>query len=94
MQATATTVSTRVNQPDPRARRGRLMAFVLGAALALAATGTFAGGDSAAPRRSIERRGAADVTSCVNTARRRSRRPPAVVDAALLEHVMRENGAR
>ena len=49
MQATATTVSTRVSIGRILALgAGALMAFVLGAALALAATGWFATGDRSA----------------------------------------------
>ena len=90
MQATATTVSTRVSIGRILALgAGALMAFVLGAALALAATGWFATGDrsaqvfdsTAALRAHVLREyGAAPA-------------PAGAVGAALHEHVMRENGA-
>jgi hypothetical protein len=92
MQATATTVSTR----SPIGRilalgAGALMAFVLGAALALAATGWFGAGDQSAPtfdptgalqNHVLRENGGAAAT------------PALVVNDALHEHLLRENGAR
>ena len=92
MTATATTVSTRGSISRILALgAGALMAFVLGAAIALAATGWFAGGHRSAP--------AFDPTSALQSHVLREysaapAAPPAAVDAALHEHVMRENGAR
>ena len=92
MQATATTLSTRNSIGRILALgAGALMAFVLGAALALAATGWFAAGDRTAP--------AFDSTSALqaHVLREYSAAPAApalVVDDALHEHLMRENGVR
>ena len=92
MQATATTVSTRNSIGRILALgAGALMAFVLGAALALAATGWFAAGDGTAS--------VFDSTTALqaHVLREYSAAPAApdlVVDDALHEHVMRENGAR
>ena len=92
MQATASTVSTRGSIGRILALgAGALMAFVLGAALALAATGWFAAGDrsasvfdsTAALRAHVLREYAAAPAA-----------PASVVGDALHEHVMRENRAR
>jgi len=92
MTATATTVSTRGSIGRILALgAGALMAFVLGVALALAATGWFAAGDpsvsafdstAALQAHVLREYGAAPVA------------PAPVVDDALHEHVLRENGAR
>ena len=92
MQATATTVSTRGSIGRILALgAGALMAFVLGAALALAATGWFAAGDRSVP--------VFDSTSALQAHALREHgaaptAPALVVDDALHEHVMRENRAR
>ena len=92
MNATAATVSTRGSISRSLAiGAGVLMAFVLGAALALAATGWFAAGDRSAP--------VFDSTNALHThvLREYSAAPAApalAVDDALHQHVMRENGAR
>ena len=92
MTATATMVSTRGSIGRILALgAGALMTFVLGAALALAATGWFAAGDRSAP--------VFDSTSALqaHVVREYSAAPAApavVVDDALHQHVMRENGAR
>ena len=92
MTATATTVSTRGSIGRILALgAGALMAFVLGAALALAATGWFGGVDSTAP--------AFDPTGALRTHVLReygaaAASPAIVVDDALHEHLMRENGVR
>jgi len=92
MTATATTVSDRGSIGRILALgAGALMAFVLGAALALAATGWFASNDRSVP--------AFDSTSALQAHVLREYRaapaaPVIVVDDALHEHVMRENGAR
>jgi hypothetical protein len=92
MTATATTVSTRSSISRILTLGvGALMAFVLGAALALAATGWFGGGAGPAP--------SFDATSALqaHVLREYSAAPAApaiVVDDTLHEHVMRENGAR
>ena len=91
MQATATTVSTRVSIGRILALgAGALMAFVLGAALALAATGWFADGGRSAPAFDP---GAA-LRSHVLREYGAAAAPSLVVDDALHEHVMRENRAR
>ena len=90
MQATATTVSARGSIGRILALgTGALMAFVLGAALALAATGWFAAGDAFAP--------AFDATGALRAHVLReysTSAAPTVIDDALHEHVLRENGAR
>jgi hypothetical protein len=92
MTATATTVSTRGSIGRILALgAGALMAFVLGGALALAATGWFAAGDRSAS--------AFDSTNALRAHVLREygaapAAPASVVDDALHEHVMRENGAR
>ena len=92
MTATATTVSTRGSIGRILALgAGALMAFVLGAALALAATGWFGGRASAAP--------SFDATSALKAHVLREygatlAAPAPVVDDALHEHLMRENGVR
>ena len=68
---------------------GALTAFILAAALALAASGWFAAGDPSAP--------VFDPTGALRTHVLRENgatAAPAVIDDALREHVMRENGAR
>ena len=91
-QATATTVSTRGSIGRILALgAGALLAFVLGAALALAATGWFAAGDRSAP--------AFDATGALHSHVLRENgativAPALVVDDALQEHVIRENRAR
>ena len=92
MQATATTVSTRGSIGRILALgAGALMAFVLGAALALAATGTFGGGASAALP-------AFDSTVALQTHVLREYRataaPAPATEAPLHEHLLRENRAR
>ena len=90
MQATANTVSTRSSIGRIFALgAGALMAFVLGAALALAATGWFEEGGRSAPAFDP---GAA-LRSHVLREYGASAAPPAV-DTALYEHVVRENRAR
>jgi hypothetical protein len=92
MQATATTVSTRGSIGRILALgTGAQKAFVLGAALALAATGCFAAGGQSAP--------AFDSTGALRTHVLRENgaapaSPALVVDDALHEHVMRENRVR
>jgi hypothetical protein len=90
MQATATTVSTRGSIGRILVLgTGALMAFVLGAAIALAATGWFATGDTSGP--------AFDSTGALRQHVLReygAAAAPTVIDDALYEHVTRENGAR
>jgi hypothetical protein len=92
MNATATTVSTRASISRIFVLgAGALMAFLLGAALALAATGWFGDGGRSAP--------AFDSTNALHTHVLReysadTAAPALVVDDALHQHVMRENGAR
>jgi hypothetical protein len=92
MTATATTVSTRGSIGRILALgAGALMAFVLGAAIALAATGWFGGGTGAAP--------SFDPTSALQAHVLREygaapAAPAPVVDDPLHVHVLRENGAR
>ena len=90
MQATATTVSTRGSIGRVLALgTGALISFVLGAALALAATGWFATSDGLAP--------AFDSTGALRAHVLReysASAAPNVIDDALHEHVMRENGGR
>jgi hypothetical protein len=94
MSATATTISTRGSISRILVLgTGLLMAGVLGAALALAATGWFAAGDRSAPvfdstgalREHVLREYGAGAAPAA---------PAVVVDDALHEHVLRENGAR
>ena len=74
MQATATTVSTRGSIGRILALgAGALMAFVLGAALALAATGWFAAGDRSVPV--FDSTIALQALACVSMARLLLRRP-------------------
>jgi hypothetical protein len=91
MNTTATTVSSRVSFSRILVlATGALTAMALGAAIALAATGWFAGGAStAAP--------AFDPTAALQGHVLREYRaagavPALVVDDALHEHVLRENG--
>lgn len=92
MQATATTVSTRGSISRILALgAGALMAFVLGAALALAATGWFAVGD---PSASVSDSTAALRAHVLREYADAPAAPSLVVDDALHEHVMRENRAR
>ena len=92
MQATATTVSTRSSVGRTFALGGgALLAFVLGAALALAATGWFAGGARSAPAFDP---GAALQSHVLRENGATTAAPAVVVDDALHQHVMRENGAR
>ena len=92
MTATATTVSTRGSVSRILALgAGALMAFVLGAALALAATGWFGEGAGAAP--------AFDPTAALQAHVLREygatpAAPAPVANGPLYQHVMRENGAR
>ena len=91
MQATATTVSTRGSIGRILVLgTGALMAFLLGAAIALAATGWFAtDAVSAVPT--------FDATDALRTHVLRENGAtagPAVINDALYEHVMRENGGR
>jgi len=91
MTATATTVSTRRSISRILVLgASALMAFVLGAALALAATGWFGGAASAAPT--------FDATSALQEHVLReysaAAAAPTVIDDALHEHVLRENGTR
>lgn len=92
MQATATTVSTRQSIGRILALgAGALMAFVLGAALALAATGWFAQGD---PLAAAFDPGAALRSHVLREYGAASAAPALDVENALHEHVMRENRAR
>jgi hypothetical protein len=92
MTATATTVSTRVSIGRVLAlTAGALMAFVLGAVLALAATGWFAAGDRSVPAFDLTLPLRAHVLREYDAA---PAAPASVVDDALRAHVMRENGAR
>jgi len=92
MQATATTVSTRGSIGRILALgAGALMAFVLGAALALAATGWFAEGGRSAPAFDP---GAALPSHVLREYGATAATPALVVDDALHEHVMRENRAQ
>jgi hypothetical protein len=92
MTATATTVSTRVSIGRSLALgAGWLMAFVLGAALALAATGWFAEAVRSGP-----------VFDSMNALQEHVLReyggapaaPAPVVDDPVYQQVLRENGAR
>ena len=92
MNATATTVSTRgsisrILVPGV----GALMAFVLGAALALAATGWFTEGGGSAPAFDP---GAAQRSHVLREYATATATPALVMDDALHEHLMRENHAR
>ena len=92
MTATATTVSTRDSIGRILALgAGALMAFVLGAAIALAATGWFGGAASAAPRFDSTAALQAHVLREYGAA---PAAPAPSVDDAIHEHVLREYGAR
>jgi hypothetical protein len=92
MNATATTVSPRSSgSRNLVLGAGALMAFVLGAALALAATGWFAAGDRPAP--------VFDATGALQSHVLRENgaaagAPAPALDDALHEHVLREYQAR
>ena len=89
MQAPATTISTRGSISRILALgAGALMAFALGAAIALAATGWFATGGTSAP--------VFDATGALRTHVLRENgayAAPIIIDDALREHVTRENRA-
>jgi len=92
MSATATTVQARGSVSRTLALgAGFLLAMLLGAALALAATGWFEAGDRAVPT--------FDATGALHGHVLREYGVGTVVtaptvDAALHEHMLRENGAR